>query len=116
MNFLQWTRCLCLFRVELLAESNAQLLAKTLEGLEILLVLVLVLNLGLDTCSQCEYVPNYGTMLKRLGRLLRTFEDPDSGGEVVDAAGGLEGSGENLNRGYEIVSEAVVQVALVGDK
>lgn len=46
------------------------------------------------------------------GVLLRTFEDPDSGGEVVNAAGGLEGSGENLNRGDEIVSEAVVQVAL----
>lgn len=43
-----------------------------------------------------------------------TLEHPDGGGEVVDPAGGLEGSGEDLNGGDEIVGEAVVQVALGG--
>lgn len=65
----------------------------------------------------CFVFFNFGTTRRSVrGVLLRTFEDPDSGWEVVDAAGGLEGSGENFNRGDEIVSEAVVQVALVGDK
>jgi hypothetical protein len=43
---------------------------------------------------------------------LRTLENTDSGGEVVDTAGGLQGGAENLNGGDEIVGEAVVQVAL----
>jgi hypothetical protein len=42
----------------------------------------------------------------------RTLEDANSGGEVVDTAGGLESGSEDLNGGNEIVSEAVVQVAL----
>lgn len=41
-----------------------------------------------------------------------TLENPDGGREVVDAAGGLQGRGENLDGGDEIVGEAVVQVAL----
>ena len=41
---------LLLLGVQLLPESNAQLLAKTLELLEVLLVLFLVLDLGLDAC------------------------------------------------------------------
>jgi hypothetical protein len=45
-----------------------------------------------------------------LGR--RTLEDPDSGGEVVDAAGSAQGSGEDLDGGDEVVGEAVVKVAL----
>ena len=42
----------------------------------------------------------------------RTLEDANSGGEVVHTAGGLEGGSEDLDGGNEIVSEAVVQVAL----
>jgi hypothetical protein len=41
-----------------------------------------------------------------------TLEHPDGGGEVVDTAGGLEGGGEDLDGGDEIVGEAVVQIAL----
>jgi hypothetical protein len=44
--------------------------------------------------------------------MMRTLEDSDSGGEVVDATGGPQGSGENLDGGDEIVSEAVVEVTL----
>jgi hypothetical protein len=43
---------------------------------------------------------------------MRTLEDSDSGGEVVDAAGGPQSSGEDLDGGDEIVSEAVVEVTL----
>jgi hypothetical protein len=43
----------------------------------------------------------------------RTLENADSGREVVHTASGLEGSGEDLNGRNEIVSEAVVQVALL---
>ena len=47
---------------------------------------------------------------------MRTLEDTDSSGEVVDTAGSLQGSSEDLNGGDKIVSEAVVQVALkLGD-
>ena len=42
----------------------------------------------------------------------RTLEDADSGREVVHAAGSLESGSEDLDGGDEIVSEAVVQVAL----
>lgn len=42
-----------------------------------------------------------------------TFEDPDGGGKVVDATRSAQGSREDFNGGDEIVSEAVVQVALV---
>lgn len=42
----------------------------------------------------------------------RTLEDANSGREVVNTAGGLEGGSEDLDGGNEIVSEAVVQVAL----
>lgn len=38
-----------LLGVELLTESNTQLLAETLKGLKVLLVLLLGLDLGLDT-------------------------------------------------------------------
>ena len=44
---------------------------------------------------------------------MRTLKDTDGGRVVVDPAGGLEGSGEDLNGGDEIVSEAVVQVTLL---
>jgi hypothetical protein len=43
---------LLLVGVELFTESNAELLAETLECLEVLLVLVLSLDLGLDTYSE----------------------------------------------------------------
>lgn len=45
-------------------------------------------------------------------RLERTFEDPDRSGKVVHPASSAQGSGENLNRGHEIVGEGIVQVAL----
>ena len=41
---------LLLLRIKLFPESDTQLLAQTLKLLEVLLVLFLVLNLGLDTC------------------------------------------------------------------
>lgn len=42
----------------------------------------------------------------------RTLEDADGGGEVVDAAGGLQSCGEDLDGGDEIVGEAVVEIPL----
>lgn len=59
------TVCFCLFcfmrrlhslvlRVELLPQSDAKLLPQTVQFLEILVVLVLVLDLGLDTCTNCR--------------------------------------------------------------
>lgn len=47
---------------------------------------------------------------------MHTLENPDGGREVVDAAGGLQGRGEDLDGGDEIVGEAVVQVALSSDR
>ncbi|BAE61448.1 unnamed protein product [Aspergillus oryzae RIB40] len=49
---------LLLAGVELFTESNAEFLAETLEGLKVLLVLVLGLDLGLDTYSDepCEFM------------------------------------------------------------
>lgn len=41
---------LFLTRVKLLPERNAEFLAETLKGVEILLVLIWVLDLGLDSC------------------------------------------------------------------
>jgi hypothetical protein len=41
---------LFLLGVEFLPQGDAQLLAETLEGFEVLLVLILVLDLGLDAC------------------------------------------------------------------
>lgn len=81
--------CLLLAGVELFPESNAELLAERVEGLEVLLVLLLVLDLGLDA-----------------------LEDANSGGEVVDAAGSLQGSSEDLNGRDKVVGEAVVEVTL----
>lgn len=44
---------------------------------------------------------------------MRTLENADSGGKVVDSAGGLEGSGDDGDGRDEIVGEGVVQVALL---
>lgn len=44
--------------------------------------------------------------------MAHTLEDTDGSGEVVDAAGSLQGGAEDLNGGDKIVGEAVVQVAL----
>lgn len=41
-----------------------------------------------------------------------TLEDSDGGGEVVDATGSAEGSGDDGGRGDEIVGKAVVEVSL----
>lgn len=43
---------------------------------------------------------------------MRTLENTDGSGEVVDTTSGLQGGSEDLNGGNEIVGEAVVQVAL----
>lgn len=105
--------CLLLAGVELFPESNAKLLAERVEGLEVLLVLLLVLDLGLDAYFRsmvsivqqrvlCWGVQEWG----------HTLEDANSGGEVVDAAGSLQGSSEDLNGGDKVVGEAVVEVTL----
>lgn len=54
-------------------------------------------------------------MLGRGGRR-RTLEDANGGGEVVDAAGSLQGSSEDLNGGDKVVGEAVVEVTLEAGK
>jgi len=46
---------------------------------------------------------------------VRTLENTDGSGEVVDTTSGLQGGSEDLNGGNEIVGEAVVQVALGGE-
>lgn len=101
---------LLLLGVELFPEGDAQLLAQTLELLKVLLVLFLVLDLGLDAC-------NIGLAMVQLqmdtfSDVLRTLENTNSGGEVVDTASSLQSRREDLDGGNEIVGEAVVQVAL----
>lgn len=54
-------------------------------------------------------------MLGRGGRR-RTLEDANGSGEVVDAAGSLQGSSEDLNGGDKVVGEAVVEVTLEAGK
>lgn len=44
---------------------------------------------------------------------MRTLENADSGSEVVDSAGSLEGGGDDRDGRDEIVGEGVVQVALL---
>lgn len=80
-----------LLGVQVLLQGDAELLAQGLQLVEVLLVLLLVLDLGLDA-----------------------LEDADGRGVVVDAAGGLEGGHEDRGRGHQIVGEGVVQVALRG--
>lgn len=87
-------------------QRNSELLSQALHVLQVLLVLVLVLDLGPDACSSLTCRP------EREGRRVTTFEDAHGGGEVVDAAGGPEGGGQDLDGGDEIVGEAVVEVAL----
>lgn len=43
---------------------------------------------------------------------MHTLEHADGSGEVVDTASGLQGGREDIDRGDEIVGEAVVQVSL----
>jgi len=75
--------------VKVLLQRHTKLLPQRLELLEILLVLTLVLDLGLET-----------------------LENTDGGGEVVHPAGGLQGSDDDAGRGDKIVGEGVVEVAL----
>lgn len=75
--------------VQVLLQRHAKLLAQGLELLEVLVVLPLVLNLGLDA-----------------------LEDADGGGEVVNPPGGLEGSSDDRGGGDKVVGEGVVEVAL----
>lgn len=62
-------------------------------------------------------IPRPHSLWHKIGRWRnRTLEDADSGRVVVNTAGGLESGSEDLNGGNEIVSEAVVQVALLRKK
>lgn len=72
-----------------LLEVDAQFLPERCQLLDVLLVLAGVLDLGLDA-----------------------LEYPHGGGEVVDAAGGAEGSGDDRWGWDQIVGESVVEVAL----
>lgn len=47
---------LLLLGVQLFPESNTQFLTETIKALEVLFVLLLVLNLGLDTYSRREFL------------------------------------------------------------
>jgi hypothetical protein len=99
---------------EVLLEHHAELFPDALKLLEVLVVLALVLDLGVDACV--VYVSVCSGMCvdrwRRRKRQKRTLEYPDGGGEVVDAAGGSEGSDDNAGRGDEIVGESVVEVTL----
>ena len=44
---------------------------------------------------------------------LRTLENSDGRGEVVDTPGSAESGGDDGGGGYKIVGEAVVQVSLL---
>lgn len=105
--------------VEVLLQRDAELVAQGLELLEILVVLGLALDLGLDACVRGKEERVSGNLLVLFSWAagfacctLRTFKDADGSGKVVDSAGGLEGSGDDGGGGDEIVGEGVVQVAL----
>lgn len=107
-----------LLRVHVLLEHDAELLTQGLELGQVLLVLALVLDLGLDACAICcqsngLWDPGgVGPRIFPAWGLSRTLEDPDGGGVVVDSPGSPESGGENGGGGNEIVGEGVVQVAL----
>lgn len=87
-----WYECCFSFLVganKLLESVDAELLANGFGGCNVLLVLRLVLDLVLDT-----------------------FVDANGGGEVVDASGSLEGGGDDLLVGHQVVGKAVVQASL----
>lgn len=101
-------------RVQLLLQQNAELLAQGLELVKVLLVLLLVLDLGLDACFED------GRLAKQRRQASpawgwnsgRTLEDPHGSGEVVDPPGGLERGGAHAGGGDEVIGKGVVQVAL----
>jgi hypothetical protein len=106
-----------LLGVHVLLEHDAELVAQGLELSQVLLVLALVLDLGLDSCIECQsrccaVAGSIGAEnISRIG-LGRTLENANGGREVVDPPGGPESSGEDGGGGNEIVGEGVVQVAL----
>lgn len=71
--------------VQILLEHNAELLSEGLKLIQVLLVLTVVLDLGLDT-----------------------LKDAHGGGEVVDSAGGLKGSNDDGRGRNKIVGESIV--------
>jgi hypothetical protein len=79
---------LLLIGIQLLAQGDTELLSQTVHVLQILLVLILVLDLGLDACVSVS-----GGKRGPGRQAAQTFEDAHGGGEVVDATGGLEGGG-----------------------
>lgn len=95
--------------VKVLFQLDAQLLAQGRELLEVLLVLLLILDLGLDTCWKPVSISRDTCVCVCLCRwTLRTLEDPHGGGEVVDPPGGLKCGGADAGRGDKIVGEGVV--------
>jgi hypothetical protein len=95
-----------LLRVEILLQDDTELVAKGLELIEVLLVLALVLDLGLDTCWNVSLCCAWCCVE------FPTLENADGSGEVVDPSCGLEGSDENRRGGYQVIGEGVVQVSL----
>jgi hypothetical protein len=83
------SRLFGLLGVQVLLQHDAELLAQGLELVQVLLVLAVVLDLGLNA-----------------------LEDADGGGKVVHSAGSLEGGSDDRGGGDEIVGKGVVQVAL----
>lgn len=81
---------------EIFLQQDAQLLAQGSKLLQVLLVLLLVLNLGLDACSyrkslalvRGERPQAVARVDTRVYWCVRTLKDPHGGGEVVDPPSG----------------------------
>lgn len=112
---------------QLLLQHDAELLAQGVELGKVLLVLLLVLDLGLDACIVLAWVSQsfhsyrvdfHRSVKSAVGKGNRlsahTLEDPHSSGEVVDPPGGAQGGGADGGGGDQIIGEGVVQVALNG--
>lgn len=102
-----------LLGVQVLLEQDAELLAQRLELGQVLLVLLLVLDLGLDAC--CDHTGSANRHVCdeiKLVFVCHTLEDAHGSGEVVNPPGGPQGGRADGRRGDQIVSEGVVQVAL----
>lgn len=102
-----------LLGVQVLLEQDAELLAQGLELREVLLVLLLVLDLGLDACCDHTVSANRHVCDEiKLMVVCHTLEDAHGSGEVVNPPGGPQGGRADGRRGNQIVGEGVIQVAL----
>jgi hypothetical protein len=54
------------------------------------------------------------SIAKSSGRYEHTFEDPDSGGEVVDSSRRLQGSCDDRRGWHKIVRKGIIEVTLYG--